>query len=151
VGWDRHKLLCDGTDKYVPWIILQKTIARHQNVAQYISSKKPLSTKTADRHTHARSYHLARKISWSVPASRAWRSAHMWEKQICLKIQQRQRNAKWFQSLLLPPSGSFNSKNFQGFFNISGWLVVAWWSPTAKNIVSGTLVQPQRPAQNPDH
>ena len=32
--------------------------------------------------------------------SRAWQSAHVWEKQICLKIQQRQRNAKWFQSLL---------------------------------------------------
>ena len=48
----------------------------------------------------------------SVPASRAWRSAHIWEKQICLKIQQRQRNAKWFQTLLLPPSGSFNSKKF---------------------------------------
>jgi len=29
-----------------------------------------------------------------------------------LKIQQRQRNGKWFQSLLLPPSGSFNSKKF---------------------------------------
>jgi len=43
-----------------------------------------------------------------VPASRAWRIAHVWEKQICLKIQQRQRNAKWFQPLLLPPSGSFN-------------------------------------------
>jgi len=49
---------------------------------------------------------------WSVPASRAWRSAHIWEKQICLKVQQRQSNAKWFQSLLLPPSGSFNSKKF---------------------------------------
>ena len=24
VGWDRHKLLCDGTDNYVPWTILQK-------------------------------------------------------------------------------------------------------------------------------
>jgi len=22
VGWDRHKLLCDGTDKYAPWTIL---------------------------------------------------------------------------------------------------------------------------------
>jgi len=22
VGWDRHKLPCDGTDKYVPWTIL---------------------------------------------------------------------------------------------------------------------------------
>jgi len=38
-------------------------IARHQNVAQHISSKKPLSTKTADRHAHAGSYHHARKIS----------------------------------------------------------------------------------------
>jgi len=28
------------------------------------------------------------------------------------KMQQRQSNVKWFQSLLLPPSGSFNSKNF---------------------------------------
>ena len=24
MGWDRHKLLCDGIDKYVPWTILQK-------------------------------------------------------------------------------------------------------------------------------
>jgi len=29
MGWDRHKLPCDGTDKYVPWTILQNThIAR---------------------------------------------------------------------------------------------------------------------------
>ena len=42
-------------------------------------------------------------------------------------------------------------KNFKSFFNISGRLVAAWWSPTAKNIVSGPLVQLQRPAQNPDH
>ena len=42
-------------------------------------------------------------------------------------------------------------KKCKGFFNISGRLVVARWSPTAKNIVSGLLVQPQRPAQNPDH
>jgi len=32
-------------------------MARHQNVAQYVSSKKPLSTNTADRHAHARRYH----------------------------------------------------------------------------------------------
>jgi len=57
-----------------------------------------------------------RKVSESVLASRAWPSAHIWEKHICLKIQQPQRNAKWFQSLLLPPSGSFNSKKFQRFF-----------------------------------
>jgi len=38
-------------------------IARHQNVAQHVSSEKPLSTKTADRHAHARSYHHARKVS----------------------------------------------------------------------------------------
>ena len=61
----------------------------------------------------------------NVPASRAWRSTHIWGKQICLKIQQQQRNAKWFQSLLLPPSGSFNSKKFKGFFNVSGRLVAA--------------------------
>jgi len=29
----------------------------------------------------------------------ACRSAHIWEKQICLKIQQRQRNAEWFFQL----------------------------------------------------
>jgi len=23
MGWDRHKLLWDGTDKYVPWTTLQ--------------------------------------------------------------------------------------------------------------------------------
>jgi len=59
------------------------------------------------------------KFLKSVPASRAWGSAHILEKQICLKIQQRQSNAKWFQSLLLLPSVFFNSKKFEGFFNIS--------------------------------
>jgi len=49
--------------------------------------------------------------------------AHIWEKQICLTIQQRQSSVKWFQSLLLPPCGSFNSKIFEGFFNIRGRLV----------------------------
>jgi len=44
-----------------------------------------------------------------------------------------------------------NQKNFEGFFNISGRLAAARWNPTAKNIVSGPLVQPQRPAQKPDH
>jgi len=24
MGWDRHKLLWDGTDKYVPWTTLDK-------------------------------------------------------------------------------------------------------------------------------
>jgi len=52
------------------------------------------------------------KFLESVPASRSCRSAHKWEKQISLKIQQRQSSTMWFQSLLLPPSGSFNSKNF---------------------------------------
>jgi len=42
-------------------------------------------------------------------------------------------------------------KNFKRFFNISRRPVAARWSPAAKNIVSGPLVQPQRPAQNPDH
>jgi len=61
VGWDSHKLL---------WYVMGQTntsqgqscktpTARHQNVAQHVSSKKPLNTKTADRHTHARSYHYA--------------------------------------------------------------------------------------------
>jgi len=112
--------------------ISKTPIARHQNenVAQHVSSMEQLSTKTADRHAHARSYHHHHDhpctkvylVPTSVPASRAWRSANIWEKQICLKIQQRQRNAKWFQSLSLPPSGSFNSKEFKGFFNISGRL-----------------------------
>ena len=74
-----------------------------------------------------------------VRTSRAWRSAHIWKKQICLKLQQQKRNAKWFQSLLLPPSYSLNSKNCKGFFNFSGRLVAARGSPTAKNIVSGLL------------
>jgi len=39
------------------------TIAPHQIVAQHVSSKNPLSIKTADRHGHARSYHQARKVS----------------------------------------------------------------------------------------
>jgi len=49
----------------------------------------------------------------------ACRSAHIWELQICLKIQQRQRNAKRFQSLLMPLGGSFNSKNFAKVFSTS--------------------------------
>jgi len=52
-------------------------ITRHQNVVQHVSSKKALSIKTADRYAHARSYHHARKVSWNVPAGRAWRSAHI--------------------------------------------------------------------------
>jgi len=42
-------------------------------------------------------------------------------------------------------------ENFEGFFNISERLVAGRWSPTAKNIVSGPLIQPRRPAQNPVH
>jgi len=42
-------------------------------------------------------------------------------------------------------------KNFEVFFNIIGRLVAARWGPTAKNIASGSLVQPQQPAQNPGH
>jgi len=53
--WDRQICPMDKPGK--------TPIARHQNVAQHISSKKPLSTKTADRHAHAGSYHHARKIS----------------------------------------------------------------------------------------
>jgi len=41
--------------------------------------------------------------------------------------------------------------NFKDFVKIGGRLVAARWNPTAKNIVSGPLVQPQRPAQKPDH
>ena len=58
-----------------------------------------------------------------------------------------QADAKWFHSLLLPPSGFLNSKKLKFFSTIPGSSV----NPTAKNIVSGPLVQPQRPAQNPDH
>jgi len=39
-----------------------------------------LSTRIADRHALARSCHYTRKVSRSVPASRAWRNAHLWEK-----------------------------------------------------------------------
>jgi len=42
-------------------------------------------------------------------------------------------------------------KHCKVFFNISGRLVAARSSPTAKNVVSGPLAQPQRPAHNPDH
>jgi len=38
-------------------------IAVHQNVAQHVSTKKPLSIKTADCHARARSYHHAQKVS----------------------------------------------------------------------------------------
>jgi len=41
--------------------ISKTAIARHHNVAQHVSSKKQFSTKTADRHAHARGYHHARK------------------------------------------------------------------------------------------
>jgi len=40
-----------------------RPIARHQNVAQHVSSKKQLSTKSADRHAQARNYHHTRKVS----------------------------------------------------------------------------------------
>jgi len=29
VGWSKHKLLCDWTDKYVPWTILRITLFYH--------------------------------------------------------------------------------------------------------------------------
>jgi len=35
--------------------------------------------------------------------------------------------------------------NFKGFFKLGGRPVAARWNPTATNIVSGPLVQPQRP------
>jgi len=60
-------------------------------------------------------------------------------------------HAKWFLSLLLSLNSSFNSKKFEGFFNISGRLAAARLNLTAKNIVSGPLVQPQRSAQKLDH
>ena len=89
---------------------------------KHVPSKKPLSTKIADRCAHARSYHHTWKVS--VTASRAWQNAHIWGKQICLKIHQLQSNAKWLQSLLLPPDqvALLTQKNFKGFFNISGQL-----------------------------
>jgi len=43
----------------------------------------------------------------------------------------------------------FHLKKFlKVFFKISGRLIAARWSPTAKNIVNGPLVHPQRPTQN---
>jgi len=95
-------------------------VARQQNVAQRVSSKKQLSTKTADRHAHAKVHFKKLFVHGAVITMHekflkmylACRGGHIWEKQICLKIQQRQRNAKWFQSLLLPLTGSFNSKKF---------------------------------------
>jgi len=38
-------------------------IACHQNIAEHVTSKKQLSTKTADRHAHVRSYHYAPEMS----------------------------------------------------------------------------------------
>jgi len=43
--------------------ISKTSIPRHKNVTQHVSSKKQLSTKTADRHTHARSYHHALEVA----------------------------------------------------------------------------------------
>jgi len=83
-----------------------------------------ISLKTSEVTTLVITMHA--KFLKSVPASRTRRSAHICEKQICLRIQQRQSNAKWFQSLSLPPSGFFNSKNSEGFCNISGLHVTAW-------------------------
>jgi len=62
---------------------------------------------------------------------------------------QSQTNVKQFHSLPLPLSGSSKKKKFKGIFKIGGRLVAAW--PTAKDIVSGPLIQPQRSAQKPDH
>jgi len=66
---------------------------------------------------------------FSAPASRAWRSAHIWEKQICLKMQHRKNMpsrcqvvsltfiaTEWFYQL---------KKIVKFFFNISGRLAAA--------------------------
>jgi len=58
--------------------ISKTPIARYQNVAQHVSSKKQLSIKTTDRHAHARSYHHARKLSFKCTCqSRLTECSHM--------------------------------------------------------------------------
>ena len=37
MGWDRHKLLWDGTDKYVPWTTLQNINSTHITLKGHIS------------------------------------------------------------------------------------------------------------------
>ena len=61
----------------------------------------------------------------------------------------------WFSKCrLLPAFAKLAVKYQPGRWNtghLATLLVAARWSPTAKNIVSGPLVQPQWPAQNPGH
>jgi len=75
-----------------------------------------LRSKITVKQQQVRNFAEVRNFAWHrfhlwsvpVPTSRVWRNAHIREKQFCLKIQQRQSNVKWFQSLLLPSSGSIN-------------------------------------------
>jgi len=83
-----------------------------------------------------------------VPASGAWRSAHIWEKQFALKYSNGKAMPSGFSHFYCHRVVLSTQKFFEGFFQYQR---AARWSPTAKNIVSYPLIQPQRPDQNPDH
>jgi len=129
-------------------------IARHQNVTQHVSSKKPLSTTTAGRHAHAISCHHARKVkpTFKVYLTVAPDGVLTYGKsKFALKYSNGKGMPSGFSHFNCHRVVLSTQKIFKGLFNIGGWLVAAWSSPNAKNIVSGPLVQTQRPAQNPEH
>jgi len=55
MGWDRHKLLWDGTDKYVPWTTLGiwlKADNFERFVSEYLTSTRNYANLvTATKHT----------------------------------------------------------------------------------------------------
>jgi len=98
--------------------IYKKTpIARHQNVAYYVPSNKPLSTNIADRHAHVMQevVTIHRKfLKVCLPVALV-ESSHMGKANLpenAASAKQCQVDSKYFHSLLLPLSGSSNLNKF---------------------------------------
>ena len=94
-------------------------IASHQNVAQHVSSKKQLSTKTADRHAHARSYHHAWSLLKCTCQSRPTECSHMGK----ANLSQNTATAKQCQVVsitFIATEWFFQIQKFWRFLNISG-------------------------------
>jgi len=116
---------------------------------------KQLSTRNTDRRAFARSYHHIHEKFLKVyhPVAPDGMLSY-WKK----NLPENTASEKYTKQM---PSGFTHfychrvvlstQKNCKAFYNISGRLVAARQNPTAKNIVSGPLILPQRPAQNPDH
>jgi len=134
------------------WDRQAKTIiTRHQNVTQHVSSKKPLSTipLTATLMQEVITMH-EKFLKVYLPVAPDGVLTYGKSK-FALKYSNGKGMPSGFSHFHCNRVVLSTQKKFKGFFNISGRLVAARWSPTAKNIVSGPLVQSQQPPQNPDH